>query len=200
MKKSMIEPTPVAATPEIEVIPVGDLHLDPANARKHDARNLAAIKASLARFGQVHPIIIDTNNVVRAGNGRLQAARALGWPTVNCVRTDLDGADAMAFAIADNRTAELASWDDQVLSQTLQALQDEDYDLASIGFTDKEVDALVDSLSGDDARDDEDEGEGDEVVLAEKWMVVVECRDEQHQVELLERFKGENLICKAIVG
>lgn len=71
----------------VETIACADLHLDPANVRKHPERNIAGIKASLARFGQVKPIVIDENNVVRAGNGTLEAARGLGWATIQCVRT-----------------------------------------------------------------------------------------------------------------
>src|SRR5438874_8509523 len=95
----------------IETLPISSLHLDPANARRHPARNLDAIKASLARFGQQKPIVVDAAGICRAGNGTLAAARALGWATIRAVRTPLAGAEAAAYAIADNRTAELAEWD-----------------------------------------------------------------------------------------
>lgn len=62
---------------------VADLALDPANARKHSDKNLAAIKASLTRFGQQKPIVIDSSGVVRAGNGTLAAAKALGWAEID---------------------------------------------------------------------------------------------------------------------
>jgi hypothetical protein len=126
----------------VEVIAVADLHIDPANVRRHPERNMAAIKASLARFDQVKPIVIDANNVVRAGNGTLEAARELGWATIKCVRSDLCGADMVAYSVADNRSAELAEWNEDALGATLRALQDEDFDLDAVGFTDAEVDAL----------------------------------------------------------
>src|SRR5690554_4033428 len=92
----------------IERSPIGDLTADPANVRKHSTRNLEAIKASLKRFGQQKPIVVDGNGVVIAGNGTLEAARSLGWTHIEIVRTELTGSEAVAFAIADNRTAELA--------------------------------------------------------------------------------------------
>lgn len=103
------------------------LALDPANARLHDARNLAAIKASLEAFGQRKPIVV-AGGVVVAGNGTLEAARALGWESIATVSADdLDETQRTAFAIADNRTAELADWDAAKLAEAL-ALVTEDGD------------------------------------------------------------------------
>jgi ParB-like chromosome segregation protein Spo0J len=131
----------------VETLPVGELHLDPANARRHPERNLDAIKASLARFGQQSPIVVDSNHVVRKGNGTLQAAIELGWETIEAVVTPLEGTEATAYAISDNRTAELAEWDDTALAEILRALQSEDFDLAAVGYRDDEVDALVEGLA-----------------------------------------------------
>jgi DNA modification methylase len=120
------------------------LTCDPANVRKHDQRNIDAIKGSLQRFGQQHPIIVDGDGIIRAGNGRYMAMRALGWSECDIVRTTLKGAEATAFAIADNRTAELASWDDEALAQQLAALQIEDEELAlATGYDEKEIAALA---------------------------------------------------------
>lgn len=99
----------------MERVDIDSVVLDPANARKHPERNIEAIKGSLARFGQQRPIVVDAAGVVRAGNGTLTAARLLGWKTILIVRTALDGGEAAAFAIADNRTAELAEWDIEAL-------------------------------------------------------------------------------------
>lgn len=92
-------------------IPLDKLTEDPQNARVHPERNLAAIEASLARFGQQKPIVVAKDGTVVAGNGTLAAARRLGWDALLCVQTDLPPDEARAFAIADNRTAELAEWD-----------------------------------------------------------------------------------------
>lgn len=121
---------------QIEVLKIEDLVFDPANARKHSKKNLDAIIGSLSKFGQQKPIVVDKNNVVVAGNGTLDAAKKIGWTKINCVRTDLTGPEAIAFALADNRTAELAEWDIEPLNKTLQSLKDIDFDLGSIGFDD----------------------------------------------------------------
>jgi len=134
---------------ETQRINISDLACDPANVRSHDGKNLDAIKASLQRFGQQKPIVVDEKGIVIAGNGTLTAARALGWDAINIVRTELAGAEATAYAIADNRTAELAEWDDEALAKQLSALQIEDEALVeAAGFSDAELTALVDEVTG----------------------------------------------------
>lgn len=134
---------------QTESVEISSLSCDPSNVRAHDSKNLEAIKASLQRFGQQKPIVIDERGIVIAGNGTLTAARALGWQSINIVKTELLGAEAMAFAIADNRTAELAAWDDQALVQQLSALHLEDEALLdAAGFTDAELEALVNETTG----------------------------------------------------
>lgn len=102
--------------------PIAGLLEDPANVRVHDERNIEAIKASLARFGQQRPVVFDHDRVVVAGNGTLRAAKALGWTHVAAVKSTLAGIDRAAYAIADNRTAELASWDEEALGRLLRAM------------------------------------------------------------------------------
>jgi ParB-like chromosome segregation protein Spo0J len=128
---------------KIERRKVDELTYDPANARRHDQRNLEAIKGSLARFGQQKPIVVDGNNVVRAGNGTLEAARQLGWEEIDAVRSDLEGAEMTAFAIADNRTAELAEWNQEVLAATLQSLDDAEVPVADLGFDSSDMAELL---------------------------------------------------------
>ncbi len=130
---------------QIEKIEIEKLTSDPANARQHNPRNLAAIKGSLTRFGQQKPIVVDAAGVVRAGNGTLQAAKALGWDSIAIVRTELEGSDAVAYAIADNRTAELARWENETLASLLNSFDDELIEAS--GFESDEVEALLEELS-----------------------------------------------------
>ena len=112
--------------------------------RKHNAKNLKAIEASLRRFGQQKPIVVDGDGIVRAGNGTLAAAQQLGWKQIDVVRTQLKGAEATAYAIADNRTAELAEWDEEALAQQLAAIQIEDEELAeSSGFDTGDIEKMI---------------------------------------------------------
>jgi len=129
---------------KIERVELSKLAADPANVRKHNSKNLKAIEASLRRFGQQKPIVVDGDGIVRAGNGTLAAAQQLGWTHIDIVRTSLKGADATAYAIADNRTAELAEWDEEALAQQLAAIQIEDEELAeSSGFDTAEIEKMV---------------------------------------------------------
>lgn len=160
----------------MEKVPVGELTFDPSNVRKHSGRNIDAIKASLTRFGQQKPIVIDADGVVVAGNGTLAAAIGMGWTDIEVVRSSLKGAEATAYAIADNRTAELAEWDVPDLTETLAALQnDSDIDHLVTGFSDDEIAELVDGLMPDtDPVEDEapEVMEGDAITQAgDLWVM-----------------------------
>jgi hypothetical protein len=129
---------------KVELVKVSELLKDPANARKHGVKNVAAIEFSLKKFGQQKPIVVDANGVVLAGNGTLEAAQNLEWETIQIVRTSLTGSEAIAYAIADNRTSELAEWEGSVLAAQLQSLLSEDAELlAASGFNDDELDSLL---------------------------------------------------------
>lgn len=127
-------------------VPLDTLTPDAANARRHGPRNMEAIKASLARWGQRQPIVVQQKGmVVRAGNGRLEAAKALGWTHIAAVIVDDDSADAVAFAIADNRTAELAEWDTETLATLLDTLPTEVK--VDTGFTEADLDEILKGLT-----------------------------------------------------
>jgi ParB-like chromosome segregation protein Spo0J len=134
---------------QIVTLKIEDLVFDPNNARKHGQKNLDAIKGSLVKFGQQKPIVVNEKNIVLAGNGTLEAARQLGWDTIQSVVTDLDKFNQTAFSLADNRTAELASWDEEILGSSLRSLQGEEYDLNAIGFSDDDVIAFLSDWHSD---------------------------------------------------
>jgi len=130
-------------------IRVSDLTLDPRNARLHPERNLAAIKASLKTYRQRKPLVVRREGfVVEAGNGTLLAAKELGWTHVAAVLVDDDPLTATGYAIADNRTAELAVWDEAALSSLLAELKvpNLDLDLEALGWSDEELDRLLGSV------------------------------------------------------
>ena len=129
---------------QVERVMIDELDCDPANVRAHDSKNLDAIKSSLRRFGQQKPIVVNEKGIVIAGNGTLTAARALGWDSINIVKTVLEGSEATAYAIADNRTGELAEWDKGALAKQLSALQIEDEALVeAAGFSDEEITKIL---------------------------------------------------------
>jgi site-specific DNA-methyltransferase (adenine-specific) len=121
---------------KIERIKLAELRHDDQNARTHDQTNLKAIAGSLEQFGQRKPIVITQDNKVVAGNGTLTAAKLIGWTEIDCVRVPADwtAEQIKAYALADNRTAELAQWDEQVMAAQLLDLQEAGFDIESFGF------------------------------------------------------------------
>jgi DNA modification methylase len=139
----------VGVTVKIETRKISDLIPDPRNARTHDDKNLKAIAGSLEKFGQRKPIVVTTDGVVLAGNGTVAAARTLGWSLIDVVvaPADWDEATAKAFALADNRSAELAEWDSGALTSQLLELDANGWDITALGFNipEKEDVALNDA-------------------------------------------------------
>lgn len=169
-------------------VPIESLKADPKNTRTHDEANLKAIEASLLKFGQVSPIVVNSrNNQVVVGNGRLIAATRLGWTHIAVVRKTLTPAEQRALSIADNRTAELADWDMERLESELASFEEEDSELFG--------DLLLAELTGAVATDDEAE----EVDVPESWQVVVVCSSETEQKALYERLKTEGLECRLLI-
>jgi DNA modification methylase len=142
---------------KIETVSIASLTPDPVNARKHDARNLQAIENSLLKFGQRKPICVTPDSIVVAGNGTLEAAKNLGWTEIAIARTPVGWSweQIRAFALADNRTAELAEWDDKVLADQLLELDANGWELEELGFENLEPPVGQDDddepLSFDDA-------------------------------------------------
>jgi site-specific DNA-methyltransferase (adenine-specific) len=120
----------------IETLRILELTPDPNNARQHDDKNLKAIMGSLKEFGQRKPIVITEAGVIVAGNGTVEAAKRLGWTDIEVVKVPDDWTPdkVKAFAIADNRTAELANWNQEVLTTQLLELEAEGWELAEFGF------------------------------------------------------------------
>lgn len=136
-------------------VPIGTLQPDRRNARRHPENNLTAIKGSLQEFGQMKPIVANVRSgkpVVIAGNGTLEAALGLGWTHIAVITVNVSEATAAAFALADNRTAELAEWDAQTLAAILMELEHDDVDMSALGFDDEFVKAVLADAnpSGDD--------------------------------------------------
>jgi len=131
----------------IKRVPLTSLYLDPSNARSHGPENMDAIEASLRRFGQAEPLVVQakTGRVI-GGNGRLAAMKKLGWAECDVVEIDVDDLTATALGIALNRTADLASWDEPALAKLLEDLRAEDA-LDGVGYSTEDIDALLAELN-----------------------------------------------------
>jgi hypothetical protein len=120
--------------------PLKSLKTDPKNAREHSERNISAVANSLNEFGQRKPIVVNKKNkVIEAGNGTFEAAKSLGWTHLAAVFGEDDEETAIGYALADNRTAELATWNDEILGELLQSISDNESVTIATGFTDDEI-------------------------------------------------------------
>jgi DNA modification methylase len=129
---------------------VSSLRPRAGNARTHSAKQLRQIADSIRQFGFINPVLVDAENVIIAGHGRVAAARAIGLETVPTVRLDgLSAAEIRAYVIADNRLAEVAGWDREILAIELQNLAelDLDFDVTITGFEMAEIDVLIGELA-----------------------------------------------------
>lgn len=181
-------------------IPIESIHPDPSNARAHPDRNLQAVKASLAKFGQRAPLVVQKQGmIVRAGNARLTAAQELGWTHIAAAVVDENDVQATAFAIADNRTAELAEWDYPVLGEVLSALQAaEDIELVELGWEQTEIDALIVSPTGEDSMDFS--GDTNPQLDGLSYKIVVDCAGEEHQRIVLAVLEKEGIECRVLTS
>jgi DNA modification methylase len=135
--------SPSIAT-RIERWPIDRLIPYARNSRTHSDPQVAQIAASIAEFGFNNPILVDTNAGIIAGHGRLLAARKLNLGEVPVIVLDhLSEIQKRAFILADNRLAELAGWDDDMLRLELKALEEADLNLDLTGFSDEDLARLL---------------------------------------------------------
>lgn len=133
----------------IKYLPITALRPRANNPRTHSDKQVRQIANSIERFGFTNPVLIDANGAIIAGHGRVEAAKLLGQGTVPTIRLeDLSEAEIRAYVIADNKLAELAGWDREVLALELQGLLhlDLDFDVSITGFETPEIDVLVEEL------------------------------------------------------
>jgi DNA modification methylase len=135
---------------QIERWPVDRLIPYARNPRTHTEEQVAQIAASIAEFGFVNPVLVGADGVIIAGHARVMAARKLGLGEVPVIVLDhLSQAQRRALVIADNRLAQNAGWDEEMLRVELEALREDDFSLDLLGFEDAEIEALL--AESDDA-------------------------------------------------
>ena len=133
----------------IDRLPISLLKLDPCNPKRHSPRQINQIARSIEAFGFNVPVLIDENDTVIAGHGRVLASQTLGLHDVPVIRlAHLTAAQARAFAIADNRLTELSTWDDRLLGEIFRDLAELklDFSLEATGFSMAEVDLRIEGL------------------------------------------------------
>ena len=144
----------------IEKLPVDQLRFWPRNARTHSRKQIRQIAESIRRFGFNNPVLIDGENRLLAGHGRVEAARELGMETVPCLRIDhMSPAEKRAYVLADNKLALNAGWDEELLALELKELMEADiaFDISVTGFSIAEIDSLIDGLAPEEGGDPADD-------------------------------------------
>jgi len=136
----------------IEIVAIDALRPNPRNARRHSEKQICQIAASIRRFGFRVPLIVDAHGMVLAGHGRLAGAREAGLSEVPVIRNaSMSAQERRAFALADNRLAELSDWDRDLLSEELNILFEDGFELEVTGFTTSDLDlALADNSDKDE--------------------------------------------------
>jgi len=144
---------------EITYLQTTSLKPDPRNPRVHSDKQVRQIAQSIESFGFNVPLLIDDEQKVIAGHGRLLAARRLGWETVPAIRlSHLTESQRMAFLIADNQLTLNSTWDERMLGEQLKILSELelDFDLETIGFEVPEIDLFIDGLNAVPESDPDD--------------------------------------------
>ena len=142
---------------QIENRPIEALIPYARNSRTHSGAQVAQIAASIREFGWTNPVLVDGSNGIIAGHGRVLAARKLGFEQVPVIElAHLTESQKRAYVLADNKLAENAGWDDELLRIELEALQAAGFDLSLTGFADDELAALMAELAGNEGLTDDD--------------------------------------------
>jgi len=148
---------------QIEYRPIDALLPYARNPRTHSPAQIAKIAASIVEFGWTQPILVDGDNGIIAGHGRLAAARKLELPEVPVIELGhLTAAQKRAYVIADNRLALDAGWDDELLALELAELSEAGYDLLLTGFDDDELAKMLADLGNGEGSESGDEPDADE--------------------------------------
>lgn len=170
-------------------VEIDKLHEWDNNPRKNE-KAVEKVAKSIQSFGFATPIVARMNGEIIAGHTRWKAAKKLKLERVPVRFMNLDPAQAHMLAIADNRTAEEATWDNEILSATLQMLESENQDLSDLGFNEDELKKLL----GQAEEADDESGK-----LTDSFTVIIECVSEMEQISVIDWAQKQGLNVKAIV-
>ena len=137
------------------------------NAREHSVEQVAQIAASIVEFGFLNPILVDSNDGIVAGHGRLSAAKELALDVVPVVVLDhLTENQKKAYVLVDNKLAENATWNEDLLAEEIIKLNLQDFDLNILGWSDEELEALQQDGWASDIDDPASDGEHMDAIKA----------------------------------
>lgn len=176
-----------------ELVSLVELGVHPRNPRKG---NIEAIETSINSNGFYGAIVVQrSTKKILAGNHRMKAAAEAGLEKIPVIWADVDDATATRILLADNRTNDLATYDNEVLAELLVQLRDEG-ELIGSGYDDSDVDKVLDKIREDD---EDTGGDADVDELPDGWGVIVTCTSEQQQTTLLTQLNEEGFECRALI-
>lgn len=174
---------------EIEVIETHKLVPYAKNSRTHSKEQITQIATSIEEFGFTNPVLIGESEDIIAGHGRVMAAKELELNKVPCIRLKhLTEEQKKAYVIADNKLALNAGWDENLLKQEIESLQEIDYDISLTGFSEMEIDEL---LAAEEIIDEADEILHEQSLQVEpaKEYVLILAKDIDEWDEMVEYFQ-----------
>lgn len=181
-------------------IPMDAIDLMDGNPRDHDDKSIQAIAASLKIFKQTKPIVLSADGrVIIAGNGTYQAAKLLGWTHIAANKSHLEGEEALAYAIADNRTAELSQFDYDIVGAAMKGMSDSMQ--SNLGFSDDEIKSILEGNGLDGgASETELKGEEPDAMGDVEYRVLVMLDNADDQSELIARLEDEGYTCQPLMS
>lgn len=177
---------------QVIYLPISELKGYERNARTHSEEQIEQVAQSILKFGWTNPILVGEDKTILAGHGRLEAAKFLKMeevPTI-CIK-GLTKEQFKAYVIADNKLAEQAGWDMELLKVELEELADADFDLSLTGFDNKELDKILGEFLEPQVKDISDE-------LEPTYKIEIECESEMHQEEIFNKLEKEGLKCRLL--
>ena len=195
----------IAMAQKIELWSIERLQPYEKNARVHSKEQVGQIAASIVEFGFLNPILVDSNDGIVAGHGRLSAAKELALDEVPVVVLDhLTDSQKKAYILVDNKLAENATWNEALLQEEIVALNLQDFDISVLGWDEDEIREIMEFDADETNNDDDSEGTrglGEPIV---SYNIIFD--DEQQQQkwfdflkDLKEQYPDESTIAEKII-
>ena len=195
MEKGISSKYNVAMAQKIELWNLERLIPYDKNAREHSTEQVAQIAASISEFGFLNPILVDSNDGIVAGHGRLSAAKELALDVVPVVVLDhLTENQKKAYVLVDNKLAENATWNEDLLAEEIIKLNLQDFDLNILGWTEEELKSLQEDGWATDIEDVIKNDEEHLDAIQAKITVLLDEENKETVINEINKFCNENNI------
>ena len=162
------------------------------NARIHTPEQITRLASSIKEFGFINPVLIDKNNGIIAGHGRVEAAKKLNIKTVPCILVEhLTDTQKRAYILADNKLALDSKWDEEMLKIELEELSESNFDINFLNFGIDLSDDMEMEISENSVPEKE-------ILYKEQYGVIVICKNEQEQEKIYGELLNRGYDCKVV--